>query len=630
MYFCEILISVDAYQKQLFRIGQSLLISYLLLFALRVLFLIWNFGQFEDLTLTDVLMAFSFGILYDSVIIAYCFALYVILLLLPFKAIVNNAYIKIILKVQYVLFNFLFIGLYTIDTIAYPFTAKRSSYDFSKLIFDVFEVGPSLVLKYWWVLLFIFLMVYIINRSYPNRSVIIIKSSKNYILLSLLVLLAFLVSAFRGGWFYKPLLPSTVSQYLNQGHEEIAYNAPYIFMYNHLYSDLEKLTYFSEDSVNILVPVKHYFKKSNSQRNVLVFVLESLSQEFVGAYNNGIGFTPFLDSIASEGHLFINNYANATNSINGLAAILASIPPLMKDPFISSKYQSNRLYGIGDVLKPYGYHSSFYHSAPNGSMYFDNLTSKLGFDAYYGLNEYEGADSSFDGTWGIYDDVYMQYWANELSKQTAPFISVYFSIAAHHPFAIPKHLNKRFSKSQRPIENNVSYLDYALKKCFEQLSQLQWFDSSLIVITGDHTSLKFRKSYKTLHGKYKIPLILYSKSDSLLRGINNELSDQLDIIPTILDYIGCQDTIISFGQSLLDTNRKKYVINYQMDRYFLMDKEYLLTYNNEGEVECFNYVQDSFLTEKLNLDSTLLNLEMNLKAYMQQFNQRMISDKLCD
>ena len=106
--------------------------------------------------------------------------------------------------------------------------------------------------------------------------------------------------------------------------------------------------------------------------------------------------------------------------------------------------------------------------------------------------------------------------------------------------------------------------------------------------------------------------------------------DQLDIIPTILDYIGCQDTIISFGQSLLDTNRKKYVINYQMDRYFLMDKEYLLTYNNEGEVECFNYVQDSFLTEKLNLDSTLLNLEMNLKAYMQQFNQRMISDKLCD
>ena len=88
MYFCEILISVDAYQKQLFRIGQSLLISYLLLFALRVLFLIWNFGQFEDLTLTDLLIAIGFGILYDSVTIAYCFSLYVILLLLPFKAII--------------------------------------------------------------------------------------------------------------------------------------------------------------------------------------------------------------------------------------------------------------------------------------------------------------------------------------------------------------------------------------------------------------------------------------------------------------------------------------------------------------------------------------------------------------
>ena len=63
-------------------------------------------------------------------------------------------------------------------------------------------------------------------------------------------------------------------------------------------------------------------------------------------------------------------------------------------------------------------------------MYFDNLTSKLGFDAYYGLNEYEGASSSFDGTWGIYDDVYMQYWANELSKQL-PHLLVYIFLLPH-------------------------------------------------------------------------------------------------------------------------------------------------------------------------------------------------------
>ena len=66
--------------------------------------------------------------------------------------------------------------------------------------------------------------------------------------------------------------------------------------------------------------------------------MESYSKEFVGFYNQGESYTPFLDSLIQQSLVFTNAYANGLKSIEALPAITASIPTLMNSPFITSDH----------------------------------------------------------------------------------------------------------------------------------------------------------------------------------------------------------------------------------------------------------------------------------------------------
>ena len=59
---------------------------------------------------------------------------------------------------------------------------------------------------------------------------------------------------------------------------------------------------------------------------------------------------------------------------------------------------------LGKCLKKIGYHTSFFHGAPNGSMGLDGMAS-FWFDTYYGMNEF-GDKSCYDGYWGIWTNLF--------------------------------------------------------------------------------------------------------------------------------------------------------------------------------------------------------------------------------
>ena len=92
-------------------------------------------------------------------------------------------------------------------------------------------------------------------------------------------------------------------------------------------------------------------------------IMESYSKEFVGFYNGGTGYTPFLDELMKHSLVFTNAYANGLKSIEALPAITASIPALMDNPFITSNYGQNNFSSIASILNQDGYNTSFYHGA---------------------------------------------------------------------------------------------------------------------------------------------------------------------------------------------------------------------------------------------------------------------------
>jgi phosphoglycerol transferase MdoB-like AlkP superfamily enzyme len=143
--------------------------------------------------------------------------------------------------------------------------------------------------------------------------------------------------------------------------------------------------------------------------------MESLSSEHIGAFNRQVegyqGYTPFLDSLIDHSIAF-NGFANAKQSIEGLPAIIASIPALMDRPFITSAFAGNSFDALAALLEKKGYETSFFHGGTNGTMDFDRFARASGFKRYYGRNEYDN-DMDFDGRWGIFDEPFFQFFAKK-------------------------------------------------------------------------------------------------------------------------------------------------------------------------------------------------------------------------
>jgi phosphoglycerol transferase MdoB-like AlkP superfamily enzyme len=130
------------------------------------------------------------------------------------------------------------------------------------------------------------------------------------------------------------------------------------------------------------------------------------------------------------------------------------------------------------LLGEKGYETAFFHGAPNGSMGFSSYTHLAGIKKYFGQNEYQKKGDS-DGTWGIWDDPYMQYMANEMNTLKQPFFASFFSLSSHHPFRLPDEYVGKFPKGPLPVQEPLGYTDMALRNFFRTASKMPWYKNTL-------------------------------------------------------------------------------------------------------------------------------------------------------
>lgn len=361
---------------------------------------------------------------------------------------------------------------------------------------------------------------------------------------------------------------------------------------------------FIDDQIH---PYKVYDRQVTEKPNIVIFIVESFSREYSGAFNKEknikdyVSYTPFIDSLANESLIFPNTFANGRQSIHGMSSVLAGIPSLT-DAFTSSPYSNQKIQSIVSVCNEMGYDTSFYHGAPNGSMGFLGFGNILGFKHYFGKTEYDN-DKDFDGMWAIWDEPFLQYFAKNVGKKQ-PFMATVFTASSHHPFKIPEQYNGKFKKGKNQMHEPIQYTDYAIKKYFETAKKQPWFNNTIFVFTGDHTNEVYYPEYEKAMNRFAVPLILYSPNpDYQLKGISHEFAQQIDIYPTLADLIGYHKKIRSWGRSLVS------------------EKQYApIIVNSDGAVEQLiigNYIYRFDGKEIVGIfDKTDLGLEKNLMAQL--------------
>jgi phosphoglycerol transferase MdoB-like AlkP superfamily enzyme len=319
--------------------------------------------------------------------------------------------------------------------------------------------------------------------------------------------------------------------------------------------------------------------------------------------------------------------ANGKKSIDAMPSILASIPSL-ETPYIISHYANNQINGFPDHLKKKGYYTAFFHGAPNGSMGFDSFARMIGFDDYFGLNQYPDKDD-FDGMWGVWDEPFLNFFAEKLNTFSRPFMASIFTVSSHHPFEVPERYRGKFKKGAAPIVEVVGYTDFALREFFNKISKQEWFSNTLFVITADHTNESIHKEFQNDFGSYSIPVIFY-KPGSDLKGVKKKIAQQIDIMPTVLHYLNYDEEFIAFGNNLLDDTKESFGFNTNGSNYHLYMKDHILEMVDKKSLGLFNYKSDIFLEKNIIGTNPELQglMEDKLKAVMQTYNSRLLDNNM--
>jgi phosphoglycerol transferase MdoB-like AlkP superfamily enzyme len=167
----------------------------------------------------------------------------------------------------------------------------------------------------------------------------------------------------------------------------------------------------------------------------------------------------------------------------------------------------------------------------------------------------------------------------------------------------------------------------SLQKFFDTARKMPWFKNTLFVITADHTVDSDILEYYTSANHFAIPILFY-KADGSLKGADNRLAQQIDIMPTVLNYLNYPYPYIAFGNNLFDPNSRRFAINYIEESYQFLSGDYVFHLTDDKLTSVYNRKEDPQLRKNLLGTIDLTEDEQLMKAIVQQFNNRMADNRL--
>lgn len=584
------------------------------------------------------------GIKFDISALLYINILYILLQAIPFPFRYRDSY-QTFCKWLFITTNTIGIAANFSDFAYYKFTLKRTTASvFSQFANEQNKLKLTIdfLRDYWYLLILLVILIWALSKCYD---LVKIKKLNRFALpqyaiqaLILLLIVALSVVGIRGGWRHstRPITLSNAGEFVDTPNEmSLVLNTPFCIIRTLKASVLKPVHYYDETTLNKIYSPIHLPKNQGEFKklNVVFLIIESLGKEHVGGLNadllNGTykGYTPFLDSLVKQSFTFTHTYANGRKSIDALPSIISSIPSI-REPFVLSSYSSNKTTSIAKLLGDKGYETAFFHGAPNGSMGFSSYTKLAGIKHYFGKTEYNN-DDDFDGVWGIWDEPFMQYMAKTINTFKQPFFSAFFSVSSHHPFKVPEKYKGKFPKGPLQVQEPMGYTDMAIGKFFKTASKMPWYNNTIFVLCADHATVSYLPEYQTLPGYFSIPILLYYPGGNL-KGKTDKLMQQIDIMPTVLNYLNYDKPYFAFGFDAFDNNQKNFVINNNDGTFNIYQGDYLLLNDGKLSTALYNLKTDRLTKNNLigKLPAVQTQMETQLKAFVQQYNNKMISNNL--
>ena len=639
----------------------NMALVYFIYWICRLIYLAENASAFPDFWSDNFLRDIIAGAwTFDTSAIMYTNALYALLMLIPLQWKEQKVWQRIA-KIIFVGINGLAICINLTDAAYFPYTGRRTT----TTVFQEFSNEGNLgnvfgveVLRHWYLVLVGITLILLLWWAYRPKKTSFIPHRRygfRYYLTQIACLLAFIpccISGMRGGLSHaiRPITISNATSYVSRPAEAaVILNTPFSLIRTIGKAVFVTPDYFqSEEELSKIYTPLHTglsdssIAESKKCPNVVILIVESLGREYIGALNESLedgnyrGYTPFVDELCDSSATFQWSFCNGRKSIDGMPSILSSIPMFI-EPFFLTPASMNDVGGIAKALSSQGYETAFFHGAENGSMGFQAFARKTGFSHYFGRTEYNAdpqfnGDTDFDGMWAIWDEPFLQFYANKMAQMHEPFMTAVFTASSHHPYQIPEAYRDTFPDEGITIHKCIRYTDHALRRFFETAQKQPWFPNTLFVLTSDHTNLSDHAFYQTDLGIFCAPILFYDPSGQFFQpGRRESIAQQIDIMPTVLGLLGYSQPYIAFGIDLFQTPADStWAVNYNNGIYQYIKHDLLLQFDPEtNSTRALYHLSDSLLQHNLRGQlSEQRQLECELRAIIQQYMSRMNEDRL--
>lgn len=306
--------------------------------------------------------------------------------------------------------------------------------------------------------------------------------------------------------------------------------------------------------ITIISPSLHSLGKDEPKHNILLITIDTLRADRLSCYGSQNPKTPNIDFLAEKGVLFSRAFANTSTTLPSHANILLGTTPNYHGVHENLNFIVNEaLLTLAEHLKTNGYTTGAFVGA-------------------YPLDSRFGLSQGFD----TYDDLYNRIHSVNLASlerkaeavidsalswledRRSPWFLWIHCWDPHTPYEPPEPFRTQYKEF--PYDGEVAYVDSALGKLFDHMEEDSLFDSTLVILTGDHGESLGQHGEKT-HGYFAynssiwIPLIFVLPGTA--HGKIEHYVSHIDIFPTVCDALGIAKPSFLQGTSLLPALKGK-------------------------------------------------------------------------
>lgn len=408
-------------------------------------------------------------------------------------------------------------------------------------------------------------------------------------------------------------------------------------------------------------------KSADKTPNIVLIMADDLGYGDISCYGNTTIHTPHIDRLAANGIKFTDFHSNGSVCSPTRAALMTGRYPQRTGVGAVITAKSHRNVGLSlnevtmaDEFKKHGYNCAIYgkwHLGYAGEFNptlqgFDRFTGFVsGNIDYHGHIDQEGyldwwKDTVIENEEGYSTDLITAYGVNYLKqhdpKQTGkPFFLYLPHEAPHGPYQrrIDKILREVGTAGTKPVNRDsipfiykemVEVMDDGVGRIMQTLKEIGEYENTIVLFISDNGANSFGdngilRGYKggPYEGGSRVPAIL-SYPRILEKGIvNNQLVLTMDLLPTLLDFIGQKPSGknldgLSIRDNLLHQAElpNRYVYFRYKKHSFIRNRDWKLI-NTEGDnaskIELYNLQTDIREENDVSRDKSELVDEMLMK-----------------